>query len=91
MVFHFPNLNQISFHLTPHTVLVIRCNGLGEVTEVDINKILPDTNLSVKKGGIAPLGKYQENWVFKQVEVILINAGHNLTTPLKDISEEILQ
>ena len=67
-----------------------KCNGLGEVTEVDINKILPDTNLSVKKGGIAPLGKFQENWIFKQVEVILINAGHNLTTPLKDISEEIL-
>ena len=49
-----------------------KCNGLGEVTEVDINKIIPDSKLSVKKGGIAPLGKYQENWIFKQVEVILI-------------------
>ena len=53
-----------------------------------IIKIIPDPKLSVKKGGIAPLGKYQENWIFKQVEVILINAGHNLSTPIKEISED---
>jgi len=83
-----PEPNVFSFN-SPYGACS-KCNGLGEVTEVDLAKILPDPKLSVKKGGIAPLGKYQENWIFKQVEVILANAGHNLSTPIKDISEEVL-
>src|SRR5690606_27760680 len=30
------------------------CNGLGTVLEIDIDKIIPDKKLSIKKGGIAP-------------------------------------
>jgi excinuclease ABC subunit A len=40
------------------------CSGLGEISEVDIDKIIPDKNLSIKKGGIAPIGEYQTHLDF---------------------------
>ncbi len=66
------------------------CNGLGIVSEVDLNKIIPDTKLSVKKGGIAPLGSYKNTWIFKQVEAILEKHGHDLNTPLSEIADNVV-
>src|SRR3954467_4668480 len=49
-----------------------QCNGLGEVSEIDINKIVTDPKLSIAKGAIAPLGQIKGGggWIFKQVEAI---------------------
>jgi len=66
------------------------CNGLGLVSEIDIDKIIPDNKLSIKKGGLAPLGKYQNNWIFKQIENIGKKFDFKLTTPIKDISDEAI-
>jgi excinuclease ABC subunit A len=66
------------------------CNGLGEVAEIDIKKIIPDDSKSVKKGGIAPLGDSKTNWIFTQVEALLKPHGYKLTTPIKDIDEAII-
>jgi excinuclease ABC subunit A len=67
-----------------------KCNGLGEISEIDINKIIPNNNSTIKKGGIVPLGEYKNNWTFKQIEAIGIKFGFDLNTPLKDISEEAI-
>ena len=67
-----------------------KCNGLGLVSEVDINKILPDQKLSIKKGGIVPLGEYKNNWTFKQIEAIGKKFGFTLDTPIKEITEEAI-
>ena len=32
------------------------CNGLGEVSSIDEKKLIPDSELSIRKGGIEPLG-----------------------------------
>ena len=45
-----------------------KCNGLGEVSEIDINKIIPNKKLSLKKGAILPIGEFKNNWIFKQLE-----------------------
>jgi excinuclease ABC subunit A len=66
------------------------CNGLGLVSEIDIKKIIPDDKLSIKLGGISPLGKYQNNWIFKQIENIGKKYKFKLTTPIKEISEEAI-
>jgi excinuclease ABC subunit A len=66
------------------------CNGLGEIAEVDIKKIIPDGAKSVKKGGLAPLGDYKNNWAFTQVEAVLKHHGFDLTTPLKDVDEDVI-
>ena len=66
------------------------CNGLGEVSEADIDKIIPDSSLSIRKGGLAPLGEYKRNWIFDRLENYLAQEGFTLKTPLNEIPEDIL-
>jgi len=66
------------------------CNGLGEISEADIHKIIPNPGLSIQKGGLSPLGEYKRNWIFDRLENYLINEGFTLKTPLNEISEEVL-
>jgi excinuclease ABC subunit A len=67
------------------------CNGLGEVSSIDENKLIPDRELSIRKGGIEPLGKYRNIWIFWQIEAIAEKNGFTLDTPIKDIPEDALQ
>jgi len=67
-----------------------KCNGLGEVAEVSREKIIPDEKKSIKSGGLLPLGDYSNKWIFKQVEIILHHFGFKLTTPIQDLTEEVL-
>ncbi len=62
-----------------------KCKGLGEINEVDLDKIFPDKNKSIARGGIAPLGEYKNNWVFNQLEAIGQKYGFTLKTPVKNI------
>ncbi|MEM1259100.1 MAG: excinuclease ABC subunit UvrA, partial [Bacteroidota bacterium] len=66
------------------------CNGLGHVYEVNIKKIFPNKKLSIKNGGIAPLGAYKRSWAFKQLETIGQRYGFDLETPIEKISEEAM-
>jgi excinuclease ABC subunit A len=64
-----------------------KCNGLGTISEMDVSKIIPDPEVSIKKGGIEPLGPYKKSLIFWQLEAIAAKYGFNLSTPLKDIPE----
>ena len=66
------------------------CNGLGVVSEVDINKIVPNQSVSIRKGAIAPLGPSKGIWVFKQIEAIGLKYNFTLDTPFEDIDEEAI-
>jgi len=68
-----------------------KCNGLGKITEIDMNKIMPDKNKSISKGGIAPLGAYKNSLIFWQIEALGEKHDFTLNTPVKDVSEEGLQ
>ncbi|MBA3664561.1 MAG: excinuclease ABC subunit UvrA [Bacteroidetes bacterium] len=65
-----------------------QCNGLGEISEIDIIKIIPDTKLSIAKGAIAPIGAGKNSWIFKQMEAIGNTYGFKLDTPFSEIPEE---
>ena len=67
-----------------------KCNGLGLISEIDIKKIIPNENSTIKKGGIVPLGEYKNNWTFKQIEAIGKKYGFTLTTPIKEITDEAI-
>lgn len=67
------------------------CKGLGEVSEIDIEKIIPNPSLSIRKGGFAPLGEYKRVWIFDKMEAILIKQGYSLNTPIADFDEELIQ
>ncbi len=82
-----PEPNTFSFNSPygscPH------CNGLGEITETDINKI-SDPRKSIRNGGIIPIGVYKANWIFKQIEGIAMQYHFTLDTPIEQIPEEAL-
>lgn len=66
------------------------CSGLGEVSEADITKIIPDPKLSIKKGGLAPIGEYKRTWIFDKLESYLTQEGYSITTPLEEIPIEVM-
>ncbi len=86
--YELPEPNSFSFNspygACPH------CKGLGTVSEVDMKKIIPDKRVVIRKGGIAPLGEYKNNWVFKQVELICKKYGHTLDDEVGDLSDDAL-
>lgn len=67
-----------------------KCNGLGEITEIDLEKMIPDLTLSIAKGGIAPLGPHKNTMIFWQVEALGEKYGFTLKTPVGELSEEAL-
>ena len=88
MSYDEPEPNTFSFN-SPYGACE-RCNGLGFVKEVDLKKIIPDSTLSIKRGGIAPLGDYKSNWVFNQIEAIGLKYGFTLNTPISEFSEQAI-
>ena len=64
------------------------CNGLGEKAVFDLSKIVPDASLSVREGGIEPLGKYHNNLLFAMLEMISRRYDFTLDDPIETISEE---
>jgi excinuclease ABC subunit A len=66
------------------------CNGLGEISSIDEKKLMPDPSLSIRKGGIEPLGKYRNAWIFWQIEAIAEKNDFTLDTPVGEIPAEAL-
>lgn len=66
------------------------CKGLGKVSEIDLNKVIPDTALSIHEGAIVPLGKYKNQMIFWQIAALLEKSECTLKTPIKDIPKEVL-
>jgi len=81
-----PEPNTFSFN-SPYGACH-HCNGLGEVSEIDFKKVIPDDNVSIKNGGLAPLGDFKNNWIFKQIEAIGHKYGFTLDTPINEIPED---
>ena len=83
-----PEPNSFSFN-SPYGACP-NCNGLGTVSEIDLNKIIPDRSKSIKKGGIVPIGEYKNSWIFKQIEAIGVKYGFDINTPISEISENAI-
>lgn len=83
-----PEPNTFSFN-SPYGACP-KCNGLGTIIQVDMKKIIPDPSLSLRKGGLAPLGEYKNNWVFNQLEAIGTRYGFTLDTPISEIPENAM-
>ena len=64
------------------------CNGLGRITEIDMDKVIPDKNKSISQGAIAPLGPFKNSLIFWQIEALGEKYDFDLKTPVKDISDE---
>ena len=84
-----PEPNLFSFN-SPYGACTT-CKGLGEVSEMDKDKIIPDPKLSIRKGGLAPLGPYKKSWIFDKIEKILQANQCALHTPIADIDQELVE
>jgi excinuclease ABC subunit A len=67
-----------------------KCNGLGHILEIDIDKIIPNKSKSIKSGAIVPIGEYRSSWIFKQLDAIADKYKFKLSEPVKDIPEDAL-
>lgn len=83
-----PSPNSFSFN-SPYGACPA-CKGLGQVYTVDMSAIIPDDELSINEGGIAPLGGERDTWVFRQVQQLSKKYKFHLDTPVKKLSEKAL-
>ncbi|KAA6343133.1 UvrABC system protein A, partial [termite gut metagenome] len=67
-----------------------RCKGLGVITQIDIEKLIPDRKQSIYNGAIAPLGKHKNAMIFWQIAAILDKYEVTLNTPVKDIPDDAM-
>lgn len=67
-----------------------KCKGLGYISMMDRDKVIPDAGLSIRAGGLAPLGKYRSILIFWEVETVLRQYDCTLDTPICDIPEEAM-
>ena len=88
MAYQDPAPNMFSFNspegACPH------CKGLGKVDQIDLQKVIPNNQLSIYEGGIAPLGKYKNQMIFWQIEAVLEKYDLQLKTSIKDIPEDAM-
>jgi len=64
------------------------CLGLGIEYVLNINKLIPDSSISINDGGISPIGKKDNSWIFRQLELISKYYNFSMNTPIKDIPKE---
>ena len=67
-----------------------RCKGLGVVSQIDVDKVIPDKELSIYEGAIAPLGKYKNAMIFWQIGALLEKYDASLKTPVKDLPNDAI-
>ncbi len=66
------------------------CHGLGEITEVSEDLVIPDKTKSIIDGALMVYGKMELTWRAQQLSVVGEKYGFNLFTPIKDLSEKQL-
>jgi excinuclease ABC subunit A len=83
-----PEPNTFSFNSPKGACM--KCDGLGTVKEVNLDKVIPDPKMTIRKGGFAPVGEYKKNWIFNQLEIIGLKHGFDLDTAIEDIPKQAL-
>jgi len=87
----YPTPEPNTFSFNSPKGMCPNCKGLGHVYEVNEKKIFPNKKLSIKGGGIAPLGDYKKSWAFKQIETIAERYCFKITDPIDTIPAEAIE
>ena len=66
------------------------CGGLGEEAIFDRKKLLPNGNLSIADGGIAPLAKLRTSWFLSVMGALGHRYDFTINDPVGTLSEEAL-
>ncbi|WP_062058446.1 excinuclease ABC subunit UvrA [Aquimarina longa] len=87
----YPNPEPNNFSFNSPKGACPKCNGIGNLYEVNLKKIIPDDTKSIKNGGLAPQGTQKKDWIFKQLELIAQRFDFKLSDPIHKIPEEAMQ
>ncbi len=87
----YPNPEPNNFSFNSPKGACPKCNGIGNIYEVNLKKIVPDDSKSIKNGGLVPQGPQKNNWIFKQLELIAQRFEFTLNDPIKSIPKEAMQ
>jgi len=83
-----PSPNTFSFN-SPYGACPT-CKGLGTIYQVNMDAILPDMSLSIKEGGIAPLGEERQAYIYQQIKTVAKKFKFSLDVPLKDLPQKAM-
>lgn len=86
----YPNPEPNNFSFNSPKGACPHCNGLGTVNEINMQKIIPNKSLSIKAGGIVPIGEQKSSWIFNQLEIIALKFNFKLTDPIDKIPADAL-
>ena len=78
-----PSPNAFSFN-SPYGACTV-CKGLGNMYAINLSAIIPNKSMSVKEGGIAPLGEERNAGVFQQVVEYSKKYKIKLDKPIQDL------
>lgn len=67
------------------------CFGLGEKKDIDINKIIPNKDLSINDGAFVPLGKPRQTWIYSIFKSVVEKSGYDFKTPVKKFSDAAME
>ena len=87
----YPNPEPNTFSFNSPKGACSKCNGLGITNEINFEKVIPNHSISIKSGGIIPLGEEKNSWIFKQLQLIADRYHFKLSDSIKSIPEEALQ
>ena len=68
-----------------------KCKGLGYISAVDEEKVIPDRSLSVRQGAIAPLGTFKNTLIFRQITALLAKYDYTLDTPISEMTNDVIE
>ena len=87
----YPNPEPNTFSFNSPKGACTKCNGLGITQEINLQKVIPDHSISIKNGGIIPLGEQKNSWIFKQLQNIAERYKFKLNDPIKSIPKQAIE
>ena len=84
-----PEPNTFSFNspygACPH------CNGLGQVAQLDLTKLIPDPKKSIREGAFEVLGKYSPtNYLYRKLENLGAYYHFTIDDPVESFSKDAM-
>lgn len=86
----YPNPEPNTFSFNSPKGACQKCNGLGVINDINIEKVIPNKKISIASGGIAPLGEQKNSWIFKQIQTIANRFDFSLSDPIEKIPQKAL-
>ena len=67
-----------------------KCKGLGYISRIDMEKIIPNPSKSILQGAFETLGPYKDNNWFRILESMAKVHEFSMNVPVKDLPQEVL-